>query len=148
MEKLNPKLTHTMIDANFLDLMDQQDPIAMQIDASECVLTLPHSVRSELENPSTPKSVRRLASRYLFSVEVNLTPPEQAKLKVITSHIRGNAESEKHDSDAFHIFEASKYGCRYFITCDQRLTKKANEIFNETQVEPIAPNDFANLLRK
>lgn len=42
--------------------------------------------------------------------------------------IRGKAVEGRHDRDADHIFDAQKYGGRYFITHDTRLLAKQDAI--------------------
>ena len=50
--------------------------------------------------------------------------------------MRGCAALGKHAADADHIFEALKYGGRYFVTHDKRLLKRKNEIAKITGAGP------------
>ena len=49
---------------------------------------------------------------------------KQEILRILT----GNGNPEKMRNDAEHIFEAHKYGGRYFVTVDKRILKKRNEL--------------------
>ena len=33
-----------------------------------------------------------------------------------------NAQRGKHDADTFHVVESAKYGGRYFVTNDERIS--------------------------
>ena len=51
-----------------------------------------------------------------------------ARLEDLRKLLRGNAQSDKHDADAEHLFEASKYGGQFFITHDKRILSKSKAI--------------------
>ncbi len=92
-------------------------------------MLLPHSVKAEIDRPQTPARVKALASELIYSIPVELTQSENeihSRLRII---MKGNALSDKHDADAFHVVEAAKYG-GYFVTLDDRILKKKSEISN------------------
>lgn len=88
---------------------------------------LPYSVKSEIEHQKTPQSVKRRASCLNYTMPVTLTPNEELTHRSVRALMKGNATSGKHDADAFHLVEASKYG-RFFVTLDNRILKKKLEI--------------------
>ena len=146
MTKLDTRYFKCMIDANYLDLVAAKDPSALKINASGVHLELAFSVKRELESPGTPSEVKSIVSNYIYSMEVNLTRPEAQQLEMITKLLKGDANPGKHDADALHLFEAGKYGCRFFITKDRRMLKRVNYIKNLLHVSPIDPMDLANRL--
>ena len=64
----------------------------------------------------------------IHTLPVSRTAGEKATLCQIRAILRGNAQPGKHDADAEHLFEASKYGGGYFITHDRRMLDKRDEL--------------------
>jgi hypothetical protein len=56
--------------------------------------------------------------------------------------VQGNAKAGQHAADAFHIVESAKNGGRHFITNDQRLLKKAHQIWDALLIRVVSPTDF------
>jgi len=57
--------------------------------------------------------------------------------------IQGNAKLGQHAKDAFHLVESAKYGGRFFITNDERLLKKVDEIWKMLlPLRVLKPTDF------
>jgi len=144
---LHPQLGNNFIDANVLDegSPDQNDAVKRMLSLAEravFTLLLPHSVKGEIDHPRTPPEVKRRAAKLIYSRPVQLTVPELETHKRIGELIRGNAKSEQHASDAFHLVEAAKYGGRHFITRDKRLLKKAPEIWRALQIWVLSPTEF------
>jgi predicted nucleic acid-binding protein len=75
-------------------------------------------------------------------MEAILTPPELATHEKLRILIQGNAESGRHDKDAFHLVESAKYGGRFFITKDRRLLKKAPEVWAVLRLRVVKPSEF------
>ncbi|MBN8811846.1 MULTISPECIES: hypothetical protein [unclassified Sphingomonas] len=88
---------------------------------------LPHSVKAEIENPNTPTAVKCRAADLIYTMPVSLNPGELDVHAKVRALMRGNALSNQHDSDAFHVVEASKYG-GYFVTLDKRILRKSAEL--------------------
>ncbi len=144
---IEPRFGNNFIDANVLDRGTTQHDAAVErilglVNAGEFTLLLPHSVKSEIEHPNTPMEVKRRAAGLIYSMPVELTAPELATHKRIRTLIQGNAKSGKHDSDAFHLVEAHKYGGRHFITNDTRLLSMASQIWTELQLRVLTPQEF------
>ena len=64
----------------------------------------------------------------IVTVQSNLTPDEELRRSELRKLLRGGAAAGKHEADADHIFEAAKYGGRYFVTHDKRVLGKKDEI--------------------
>jgi hypothetical protein len=64
----------------------------------------------------------------IFTLPVGRTTGELQTLGAIRSLLKGNAQAGRHDADAEHLFEASKYGGGYFITQDRRMLAKRGEL--------------------
>jgi predicted nucleic acid-binding protein len=146
---LNPRFGNNFIDANFFDRTGSaQDAAVDQIlkwaeDFEEDLsLLLPYSVQAEIAHPNTPAEVKRKAAPLIYSIRVELTPPEVMTHQKIAAVIQGNAKTGQHAKDAFHLVESAKNGGRHFITNDQRLLKKAPEIWDALQIKVLKPSDF------
>lgn len=150
-EHLNPRFGNNFIDANFFDKTGTDEDAAVEqilkwaddFDG-DLSLLLPYSVQAEIGHPNTPAEVKRKASRLIYSVKVELTPPEQARHARIAALIRGYANAGQHAKDAFHLVESAKNGGRHFITKDERLLKKAAEIWDELQIKVLKPSQFVD----
>lgn len=149
MVNIDARVGNNFIDANVLDRKgkaeDQPvDTILKLADDGEFTLLLPYSVKKELEHPNTPHDVKRRAVRLIFSMRVQLTPQEKATHQRIRELIQGNAQSDQHAADAFHIVESAKNGGRHFITNDRRLLKKAPEIWQALLIRVVTPREFVD----
>ena len=130
---LDPRIGNIHLDANALDRDGStRDKLVNRLlelqEAEEIKITIPGSVRTETAHPHTPSRVNSVMSQQIFTLPVNRTQKEQAELDQIRLVLRGNALSGKHDADAEHLFEASKYGGRYFITHDRRMLNNAAQV--------------------
>ena len=92
-------------------------------------LIVPDGVRSEVENPNTPQNVKDLFQPQFFTCPTELNATELDFRQRLTKALRGNATSDRHNADANHLAEASKY-CSYFITHDCRILKKSGDLQN------------------
>jgi hypothetical protein len=111
MVNIDPRFGNNFIDANVLDRKGTPedkavDAILRLAEDGEFTLLLPYSVQKELEHPNTPKEVKRRAAGLIFSMRVHLTEQEKATHRRIRDLIRGNAQSNQHDADAFHLVES------------------------------------------
>ena len=147
MVNIDPRFGNNFIDANVLDRKGTPedkavDAILRLAEDGESTLLLPYSVQKELEHPNTPKEVKRRAADLIFSMRVQLTEQEKATHRRIRDLIRGNAQSNLHDADAFHLVESQKNGGRHFITNDGRLLKKAADIWQALLIRVLSPKEF------
>ncbi len=146
---IHPNRGNNFIDANALDQTGGQEDaavdriLALAADG-KFTLLMPYSVKAEIEHPNTPVDVKRRASALIYSRPVQLTAPERATHKKIGDLIRGNAQSEQHADDAYHIVESAKYGGRHFITNDKRLLKFAPQIWAALQIRVLTASEFIN----
>jgi predicted nucleic acid-binding protein len=144
---LDPRFGNNFIDANVLDRGSAEHDAAVErllalVEDGELTLLLPYSVKEEIEHPRTPAEVKRRAARLVYSMPVQLTAPELATHEGIRALIRGNAQSDRHAPDAFHLVEASKYGGRHFISNDGRFLRRAPEIWSALQIRVLSPIEF------
>jgi predicted nucleic acid-binding protein len=142
------RIGNNFIDANVLDRNggpegEAVDAIFELIEKDELrTLLLPHSVKAEIEHPSTPAEVKRRARQLIYSEPVELIDDELATHQKIRTLIQGNATPGQHDKDAFRLVESAKYGGRHFITNDRRLLKKADEIWDALYLKVLKPSEF------
>jgi predicted nucleic acid-binding protein len=144
---LHARIGNNFIDANVLDRTGKPEDAAVDkilklAEEGKITLLLPYSVQREIARSNTPADVKRRAGRLIFSMEVQLTPQENATHKRIRELVQGNAKAGQHAADAFHIVESAKNGGRHFITNDQRLLKKAHEIWDALLIRVVSPTDF------
>lgn len=128
----DPRYHQVFLDAHILDdSVDEEVSQAIQMITGpmrQCVsMLLPYSVKAEIENPNTPAVVKRRAADFIYTMEVSLTSAEMKTHAAVRAIMRGNALSGQHNSDAFHLVEACKYG-GYFVTLDKRILKKRGEV--------------------
>jgi predicted nucleic acid-binding protein len=143
---LDPRIGNNFFDTNFRLTGGAEDAAVKEIlrlhDEGSFTLDMPHSVKSEIEHRHTPPAVRREAEHKIYTIPVPLNDPEKMRLAKVRALIQGNARPGQHDNDAFHLFESAKYGGRHFITNDERLLKKAEEIWELLQIKVLKPSDF------
>ena len=108
---------------------------------------LAHSVQGEIEHPRTPGTVKTAAAGMFYTISTSLTRTEQAKKRAIHAILTGNANPARHEADATHVFEASKYGgC--FITTDGRILGKAAELWRVCRVRVVKPSAWLAAYRQ
>lgn len=106
---------------------------------------VPYGVLNEINHPNTPSQIRHLFSSKIYTIQVQLTPQECKLLHSIESKFQGNAHPGRHAADANHIFQASKYGCLYFITDDPRIPKKSQEMPELKPLQVVTLSDFLDI---
>lgn len=150
--RVDPRYSNNLIDAHVLDRTGGPEDavvdeiLALADDGKFCVM-LPYSVQSEIQHPNTPKDVKQRAAELLFTGRVQLTADEGEQHRKVREILQGDAKPGKHDSDAFHVVEASKYG-GYFITNDQRILRKASAIRHVVSIEIVTPTKFLEMYRE
>jgi hypothetical protein len=121
---LDPRFGCVFLDANALDRDETLSSRLLDLAESEKIkLQIPKRVLNEIRSIRTPERTRAAMLDQIFTEPVALTFDEEAKLDSARRLFRGDALSDKHDADADHVFEADKYGARYFITHDNRILK-------------------------
>ena len=129
---MDPRIGNIHLDANALEPPSPADKLLvpqfkkMKQDHGLSVVN-PHGVQVEIDDPRTPTSTKR-DMEGIYTIPTNLTPEEQKDRSNLQALLRGGAALGKHAADADHIFEAAKYGGRYFVTHDKRLLKRKKEI--------------------
>jgi len=108
---------------------------------SAIVLNIAHSTIKEIEHPNTPSWVKKEAGTMIYSIETSLTQKEIAQKTEILKVLTGNGKPEKMAKDAEHVFEASKY-CGYFITTDERILKKKDDLQAFCAAIIVKPSEF------
>jgi hypothetical protein len=82
----------------------------------------------------------------IYSLPVQLNSNELARLKKISTILRGNATVATHYADATHINESIKYGgC--FITIDNRILSKRNDL-SEVGAVVLRPTEWTDCFNK
>ncbi len=130
---LDPRICNIHLDANALDRDGSAhdtfvDRVLALREADEINFIVSGSVRREASHPHTPANVQAAMLPEIYTLPVSRTVEEQATLGRIRAVLMGNAQTRKHDDDAEHLFEASKYGGGYFITHDRRMLNKRDEL--------------------
>jgi hypothetical protein len=80
---------------------------------------------------------------------VTLTDAERKLHQDIRDLLRGNATAGKHDRDAYHVVEASKYG-GFFVTLDDRIIRKRPQIRQRIGqgFDVVTPLELLTLLKE
>jgi hypothetical protein len=149
----DPRRTENCIDAHVLDVKGTpEDAVVDEIlelnRDRKISIMLPHTVQEEINHPNTPLETRRRAADLLYTMDVQLSAEELALRDKVRIVFQGNANPGKHKSDAYHVFEAMKYG-NYFITNDVRILKKGKELsalLYPAQI--VTPTQFLSIYRQ
>ena len=104
-----------------------------------------HSNMKEIEHPKTPVWVKQEALSRIHTIETNLTPQELAIKQKIHAILSGNGKPERMIKDAEHVFESHKYG-GYFVTNDNRIVKKREEISKISNALIVKPTELLESL--
>lgn len=105
-----------------------------------------HSVQKELEHSNTPDDIKRMAQDLVYTIETELTPYLLYKKNEIRTLLQGNAKPGKHKGDADHLFELCKFGGGYFVTTDERLLSRSDDLFKKYFITIKKPSEYENLL--
>jgi hypothetical protein len=132
---LDPRKVNMLFDANAFDrgVGDgaEVDRLLGLQTRGKMNLIAPASVRQETQHPHTPAPVREAVSWQIFSLPVGINQNEQQQLSRTRAILQGDAAPGKHDADAWHVFEAAKYGGGYFITHDRRINQTKRQELEE-----------------
>lgn len=130
--KPDPRYASIRVDSHFFDNhidADQRaaaDQLIELAEKLEILIAVPHSVRKELDHPSTPAHTRAQAARLPYTMDTGMG--QARNLAVVQRIMRGNALPGKHAKDAAHIYDAALWQCSYFVTCDKRIIAKQSEL--------------------
>lgn len=130
---LDPRIVNITLDANALDRKGGAgdalvDRVLSLQETGKINFVVPGSVRIEVQHPRTPGHVKAAVLPQIHSLPVGRTAGEEDMLRKIRALLRGNAAAGKHDADGLHLFEAAKYGGGYFITHDDRMLRKRDDL--------------------
>ena len=132
---LDPRRGNIHIDANALDPENNDrtnvDRFLSLKEQGAISVVAPRGVRQEVLNPKTPAPVSQDVCSHIFTIQTADNSQEKARRKKIREILQGDAKLGKHDADADHVFEAQKYGGRYFITHDKRINKVKRDELEE-----------------
>ncbi len=148
---MNPWITNSFLDSCAFDPKyhpeDQAATELFRLHQKEGLgILLAHSNQKEVDHPNTPAWVKTKAAGLIYTTSVTLTPGEKSRLRKIHAILTGNGKPENVEEDARHIFEAQKYGS-YFVTTDERLLNRADELKSACGVEILRPSEFLQLVR-
>jgi hypothetical protein len=129
---LDPRICNIGHDANALDrdgsprdtLVDRFRSLAS---AGRLIVVL-GGVRDEVQHPRTPGDVKDAVLPRIFNLRPGLIPSQHDERRRVAAVLQGNARPDKHAADASHLSEAAETGCAYFITHDNRILDKRNEL--------------------
>jgi len=104
------------------------------------VIEIPYEVENELSKAPLWIARRRLGK--IFTIPVGLTEGEK-KTKCEIRNLLFNKQNLRQNevNDVTHIFEAQKYGARYFVTMDKKhILSKAIEIEKRFGMKMVMPS--------
>jgi predicted nucleic acid-binding protein len=126
---------------------DELYRIYERFDEYGIILEIAHSAQKEIHHPNTPHWVKERANKMIYTIETSLNDEERARLRAIRAILAGNGRIENIIQDANHIFEAQKYGA-YFVTTDERLLKKREEIKQLCTLCIVKPSEMLQLIEQ
>lgn len=130
---IDPRISNIGLDANALDLNgSDRDELVKRFRKmsgnGELTVLVPAGVRGEVMNPRTPSDVQDAVLPQIFNLRPGLNSDQQCERRRVAAILQGNADKETHAADASHLSEAAEMGCCYFITQDNRMLKKRDEL--------------------
>jgi hypothetical protein len=84
-------------------------------------------VRAKIQHPRTPSDVQHAIEPQIFNLRAGLNEPQRIDWQRVYQR-QGKARPGKHAADASHLSEAAETGCGYFITHDNRILNKRDEL--------------------
>jgi ribosomal protein S18 acetylase RimI-like enzyme/predicted nucleic acid-binding protein len=136
-----------VIDANvFYDIKNQSndESLALTADFLEdtIVLCLTDEIFQEIErsgDPAKRESARAFASKF-HNLQSNLIETE-SKFQLLKKHMPTKV-SEQNISDYKHLAKAICANAKYYVTRDERVLKKGDEIYYEHGISVFRPSDL------
>jgi hypothetical protein len=130
---IDPRRSNIALDANALNrrgtghdaLVDRFERLC---DDGVLHVVLAGGVRQEVQHPDAPARKKEAMLPQIFNLRPGLTSEQQVQRGHVARILQGNAQLSTHAADASHLSEASETGCSYFITHDQRILKKRDEL--------------------
>ncbi len=123
--------------------------IEKMIDQIENVMIeIPYSVKKEVS--LAPKWIRTKITQTIYTLPVTLTDKEIRIKEEIQILLFGNQVnlSQNQVNDIIHIFEAQKYGCRFFVTLDKKhILSKGVEIEKRFILKVVNPTEYLHILK-
>lgn len=149
---LDPRRANSFLDSCAFDpKYAPEDQAAQEIRAlghdGIVSLLLAHSNQKEIDHPNTPEDVKRKAVAMIYTLKNAITPEEVRRKEAIHSILTGNGTPEKYEADAEHVFEAGKYA-GYFITTDQRILNKRNELRQVCPAIILTPTEWLKVFHE
>ena len=144
---INPFICNILVDSCAFDPDDENEAKASGalFNNNRLNIIIAHSNMKEIEHPKTPGWVKQEAMTRIYTIKTCLTPHEVAIKQKIHAILTGNGKPEKMVKDAGHVFESHKYG-GYFVTNDNRILKKREEISSISNARIVRPTELLESL--
>lgn len=149
--QLNPRFANNFLDTCAFDPKYTPEHEAAQeirrlSNQEQISLVLAHSNQREIDHPNTPAEVKEAAAGMIFTIPTELNSDEKARKSKAHTILTGNGKPEKFAADAAHVFEAGKHG-GYFITTDERILSKRDDLRKATHANILLPSEWLNLFQ-
>lgn len=127
--------------------MDELEKIIT--DTEDITIEIPYSVKKELSK--APKWIQKKIALSIYTLPQNLTDEEKKTQHGIQFLLFGAQQNlnQNQINDTIHIFEAQKYGCRFFVTLDKKhILSKGINIEKRFSLRPITPSECLKIVKK
>lgn len=131
---LDPRIVNISIDGNVLNPgmgpgHDARRARLLKLSKDgELSLVIAGGIRDEVLNPKTPAEKQAVIMPKIFNLRPGRNSAQEAARRTVTTILQGNAKPGAHAADASHLSEAAETGCGYFITLDDRILKKRDDL--------------------
>jgi predicted nucleic acid-binding protein len=145
---LDPRKCNIAVDANVLNRNGNDefaDRLKGLIKSREIHIVLAGGVRREIKHPHAPQAKKDVLLSQIFNLRPELTASQKSKRDAVRLCLQGNAKPGKHDADASHLSEAAETNCSYFITNDQRMLRKRNDLSRLVPVSIVNPEELLKI---
>jgi len=148
---LDPRITNIFLDSCAFDpKYSPEDGASLLLferyKGGDLVIQIAHSTQKEVDHPNTPDWVKSEANNLIYTIETSLTDGERECRAEILNILAGNGKPENVSQDAYHVFEAAKYGS-YFVTTDERILKKKIELCAACDIDIGKPSELLEILQ-
>ena len=113
------------------------------------IIIIPHGVNQELSR--APQQIAKLRTDHIFTISQSLNDEEENKKLEIRKLLFNNKQILKQNeiNDIDHIFEAQKYGSRYFVTVDTKhILSKASQLEGRIKIKVVTPAECLMEIKK
>ena len=118
-------------------------------DEDKISIEIPYGVKDELSK--LKHTVRKKMLDKTYTIRVPLTSKEEIEWQDVKQILFGDRSDLRPNDvmDINNVFEAQKYGCVFFVTCDKRhILSKASLLFARFRLQVMSPSQCLRVIEE